>query len=65
MVAPDYTMAAWLRRRVRQTPNRAALTFEGSTWSYHEFADRAARVASVLQAGGVVPGGREIGRAHV
>jgi len=58
MVAPDYTMAAWLRRRVRQTPNRAALTFEGSTWSYHEFADRAARVASVLRAGGVVPGDR-------
>jgi fatty-acyl-CoA synthase len=58
MGAPDHTMAAWLRRRVRQTPNRAALTFEGSTWSYHEFADRAARVASVLRAGGVVPGDR-------
>lgn len=58
MGAPDITLAGWLTKRVRQTPNRPLLTFEGQTWTYAEFAERSARVADVLRSGGVVAGDR-------
>ncbi len=58
MGAPDISLAGWFERRVRQTPDRPVLTFEGATWSYAEFHDRCARVADVLRSGGVQQGDR-------
>ncbi|NNC81630.1 MAG: long-chain fatty acid--CoA ligase [Acidimicrobiales bacterium] len=58
MVAPNHTLAAWLDRRVSQTPNKPALTFEGETWTYANFADRTKKVAALLRAGGVQHGDR-------
>lgn len=58
MGAPDHTLAGWLDRRVRQTPDRPALTFEGDTWTYAEFLDRVNRVAGGLRARGIGVGDR-------
>ncbi len=58
MGAPDITLAGWLEKRVRQTPDRPMLTFEGQTWSYSEFEHRSALVADVLRSGGVDAGER-------
>ena len=58
MGAPDIALAGWLAKRVRQTPDRPALTFEGKTWTYAEFERRCAQVAGVLRAGGVTAGDR-------
>jgi fatty-acyl-CoA synthase len=58
MTIPDHTLAGWFARRVNHTPDRAMLTFEGTTWTYRQFDDRAAALAGVLRAGGVEPGDR-------
>lgn len=58
MTAPDHTFAAWLDRRVRQSPDRPALTFEGVTWSYAEFLGRVNAMAGGLRQRGVDVGDR-------
>jgi fatty-acyl-CoA synthase len=55
---PDISLAGWFAKRVRQTPNRVAVTFEGESWTYTELDDRVARVAGMLRAGGVQHGDR-------
>jgi fatty-acyl-CoA synthase len=56
--SPEMTLASWLRERTQLTPNRRALTFEGTTWSYATFLDRVEKAASVLRDGGVRHGDR-------
>ncbi|RJF90136.1 long-chain-fatty-acid--CoA ligase [Oleomonas cavernae] len=51
-------LAAWFMRRAHLSADRPALTFEGITWRYGVLADRIARLAAVLRAGGVGPGDR-------
>ena len=43
-------LGALFAARVRATPERPALTFEGSTWTYAEVAARVALLAGGLQA---------------
>lgn len=47
-----------LRRARRQCPAKAALHFEGGSWSYGELDDRSDRVAAALHAAGVRAGQR-------
>jgi fatty-acyl-CoA synthase len=56
--SPDINLASWLRDRTQLTPNRRALTFEGTTWSYATFLERVEKMASVLRDGGVRHGDR-------
>ncbi|MGI9607004.1 MAG: acyl-CoA synthetase [Acidimicrobiales bacterium] len=58
MTAPDHTLAGWLHRRVIQTPDRPAITFEGTTLTYAEFSERVGRTAGVLRDRGVGSGDR-------
>ena len=55
---PDIGLGNWLFQRARRTPNRKALTFEGTTWTYAEIQDRIDRLAAVLKTQGVCPGDR-------
>ncbi len=54
----DTGMGSMIAKRSRLTPARKALTFEGQTWTYAEFADRIDRFATVLATGGVSEGDR-------
>ncbi|MGI9624899.1 MAG: acyl-CoA synthetase [Acidimicrobiales bacterium] len=54
----DPGIGTMIARRALLTPRRAALTFEGETWSYSEFVDRIDRFATVLAAGGIERGDR-------
>ncbi|HUP91781.1 MAG TPA: long-chain-acyl-CoA synthetase, partial [Solimonas sp.] len=47
-----------LQRCAEAHPQRTALVFEGQRWSYAEFNAWANRIAGVLRAQGVLPGGR-------
>ena len=47
-----------MARRAALTPDRRALTFEGTTVTFAQLQARIDRVAAVLQAGGVCPGDR-------
>ena len=55
---PDFSLGRWFAARTAVTPNRRALTFEGTTWTYAEMLERIDRLAADLQYGGVCPGDR-------
>lgn len=52
------TLAEWFTARARRDARRAALTYQGCTWSYGELADKSRRLAAALAASGVVGGDR-------
>jgi fatty-acyl-CoA synthase len=58
MVATDIGLGSWFSRRARQTPQRPALTFEGTTWTFAEMLDRVDRLATALRGAGVCRGDR-------
>ncbi|MGW0037391.1 acyl-CoA synthetase [Gordonia sp. NPDC003376] len=51
-------LGSWIARRAAIGPHRQALTFDGATLTFGEFADRIDRLAADLVAGGVAPGDR-------
>ncbi|MBA4025519.1 MAG: acyl-CoA synthetase [Gordonia sp.] len=51
-------IGAWIARRSAIGPSRPAITYEGSTWTYADFAERIDRLAAELRAGGVQIGDR-------
>ena len=55
---PDLSLGNWFAARADATPNRRALTFEGSTWTFGEMLHRIDRLAADLQQGGVCHGDR-------
>ena len=55
---PDLSLGHWFASRAAITPNRRALTFEGTTWSYGEMQERIDCTARNLQEGGVCHGDR-------
>jgi len=54
----DVSLGHWFAERAARSPNRRALTFEGTTWSYGEMQDRIDRLAAHLRDGGVCHGDR-------
>jgi len=54
----DVGLGNWLYQRARRSPQRRALTFEGTTWSYAELQGRIDRCAAALRAQGVCHGDR-------
>lgn len=52
-MTPDIGLGNWLYQRALRTPHRAALTFEGTTWTYGELQQRIDRLATALRANGV------------
>jgi fatty-acyl-CoA synthase len=54
----DIGLGNWLHRRALRTPDRKALTFEGTIWTYGELQDTIDRLASALRAHGVCRGDR-------
>jgi fatty-acyl-CoA synthase len=58
MTTPDVSLGSWFSRRADRTPNRRALTFEGSTWTYAQLLDRVDRLAAAFRDGGVCHGDR-------
>ena len=57
-MAADITLGGWFEERVKLTPNRRCLTFEGETWTYANMLERIDGVAAALRAGGVRHGDR-------
>jgi fatty-acyl-CoA synthase len=55
---PDISLGRWFAARAKNTPNRRALTFEGTTWTYAEMQQRIDCLARNLQEGGVCHGDR-------
>jgi fatty-acyl-CoA synthase len=55
--APTVT-ANWFVRRVRLTPDRPAMTFEGTTWTYERMWQEVEEATDVLRGAGVGPGDR-------
>jgi len=55
---PDISLGQWFAARAANTPNRRALTFEGTTWTYGEMQHRIDCLARDLQDGGVCHGDR-------
>jgi fatty-acyl-CoA synthase len=58
MAKADIGLGSWFSRRTRQTPQRPALTFEGTTSTYAEMFGRIDRLAAALRAAGVCRGDR-------
>ena len=58
MARADIGLNSWFSRRVLQTPDRPALTFEGVTRSYRQMAQDINRLATALKAGGICRGDR-------
>src|SRR5271163_1695856 len=58
VMTPDIGLGNWMFQRALRTPHRAALTFEGTTWTYGQLQDRIDRFASALRANGVCHGDR-------
>ena len=58
MVKADIGLNSWFSRRVMQTPDRPAISFEGATRSYREMGDAVNRLAMALKAGGICRGDR-------
>ncbi|WP_310476121.1 AMP-binding protein, partial [Sandarakinorhabdus sp.] len=58
MTKADIGLNSWFSRRVQQTPERPALTFEGTTRSYAQMGDAVNRLATALKAGGICRGDR-------
>ncbi|HEX6476962.1 MAG TPA: long-chain fatty acid--CoA ligase [Acidimicrobiales bacterium] len=54
----DVSLGSWFASRASATPDRRAITFEGTTRTYAQFLDRVDRLASGLRAGGVSHGDR-------
>src|SRR4051812_2778508 len=54
----DVSLGRWLAERAKRTPNRRALTFEGTTWTYRELQERIDGLAAALRSGGVCHGDR-------
>ena len=54
----DVSLGSWFARRAAATPDRRALSFEGTTRTYAQFLDRVDRLAAGLRAGGVCRGDR-------
>jgi fatty-acyl-CoA synthase len=54
----DIGLGSWFARRVQQTPDRPALTFEGATRSFAQMDRDLNRLAAALRAGGVCRGDR-------
>ena len=54
----DLNLAAWFTSRARTTPERPAVTFEGTTQTFGQLDDRIRRLATALIDGGVRPGDR-------
>ena len=52
-MTPDIGLANWLMQRSLRTPERAALHFEGESWTYGEMQQRIERCAARLCAIGV------------
>ncbi len=57
-MTPDIGLGNWLYQRARRTPDRKALTFEGTSWTYGELQNRIDRLATALRANGVCHGDR-------
>ncbi len=57
-VRPEFNLAHSLLRRAELNPERDALEFEGSVWTFAEFDARVRKAASVLKAQGVCQGDR-------
>lgn len=55
---PEIGLGSLILRRAELSPNKPAITYEGTTYSYKELSDRVARLASALRAGGVNRGDR-------
>ena len=55
---PELGLGHWFAARAASTPNRRALTFEGTTWTYSEMLQRIDSLAAHLQQGGVCHGDR-------
>ena len=58
MAGTDIGLGSWFTRRVLQTPDRPALTFDGSTRSYRQMNHDLNRLATALKAGGICRGDR-------
>ena len=58
MANADIGLGSWFSRRVRQTPDRPALTFEGATRSFAQMQDAIDRLAAALKAAGICRGDR-------
>ncbi len=52
------TFAQILREHVAERPHAPALSFDGTTWSFHQLHERSSRVANALKTSGVRPGDR-------
>jgi fatty-acyl-CoA synthase len=57
-MTPDIGLGNWLLQRAIRTPDRKALTFEGTTVTYGQLQDRIDRLAGGLRASGVCCGDR-------
>ncbi|MEB3372125.1 acyl-CoA synthetase [Saccharopolyspora mangrovi] len=57
-VQPPMDLGSWISRRAAATPNLPAITFNDTTLTYGQFADRIDRLAAELAAGGVERGDR-------
>ena len=57
-MGPDIGLGNWLYQRALRTPNRKALTFEGTTATYAELQARIDRLAAALRTNGVCQGDR-------
>jgi fatty-acyl-CoA synthase len=53
-----HTIGRWLSDRARNTPDRIAIEFEGTRWTYAELARRSRRMAAALAERGVAHGDR-------
>jgi fatty-acyl-CoA synthase len=58
MSTPDIGLANWFLQRALRTPERAALAFEGQTWSYAHMQQRIEQLAGRLHGLGVRRGDR-------
>jgi fatty-acyl-CoA synthase len=54
----DVSLGGWFEQRVRLTPDRRCLSFEGETWTYATMLERIDRTAAALREGGVRHGDR-------
>lgn len=58
MSRPDVSVHAWFAARAQRSPQRRAISFEGSSTSYNELQERVERLAGGLAAAGIGPGDR-------
>ena len=57
-MTPDIGLANWFAQRALRTPERSALSFEGTTWTYAQFQARIEKLSGRLQSVGVERGAR-------